>query len=821
VSNKLQWRFAGLSGAFQIRTGELHLILSLDDGIDRTSSSVPGEDGFHVIEEESGKLSIKTSGNVKIVLGNSRLGSTKLLAGRTVEFEFDGEIGEFDYPTSTKAKDPNIGKEIGGYKLLGVLGSGAVGVVYRALQAKLDRPVALKVLNSKAAKDPLMVTSFKREAVSAGRLSHPNLVQIYDVGADNGLHFYSMEIVAGGTLEDYLDEHGPMPWREAIAAVQQCAQALAFAKENGLVHRDVKPENIMMADSGHIKLADLGLASTRGMIDQEAAGGTPHFMAPECAKGEEFDHRADLYSLGCTMFRLLTGKTVYSGDNVREILRQHIEAEAPSLSEHDVQVPVAVESLLSWLLSKNLDERADSAQEVVDECEEILNQKRGNKVVVGVVLSLLVGVVYLATKPEPAEIVDPKVVEVMVSDPEAEAREAELQRKLAEAEAKAHALKIENENSAPKPEELSPATVAAFNLESKLQELLASNDVLALIEALARDNPEVDKLDKQRLQLLFLEQCKPFVSQLSEQHNNALGASDWQAAELLERQLMNWAEACPAIMLKQEWSNLHGVLLSAKLAAQNSASVALLNNTRSAMIRDIKGELGVALSQFNFAQANNDLRSIIENCPEPRLVDLLSSSAVLLQTASEGVTQVKSKIANGDLQITHPATQKRAKVLAWTEFGIELEQQQNGGKVKSVLAWQELSSPLVLKEFLLQVEVSTEAADAWYIAVGSLQLGNSLGALDARGLNGPQFQSLIKQAELWAWELPSQGVEISESLRGEQRAMEKLAAFLRELNQGNPFEAVRWLEALGEEFSLLAAFASNGSSDFGVSAISK
>jgi serine/threonine protein kinase len=411
LSLKIHWQIEDEQGVVPLRGGQAWVV-HVDGLLDRLGRPPgEGEDGFTAGESDD-RLALEATGDLSFVVGGKRGRKVLLPSGGQVEFEIAETVGTLRVSGETSAADPMVGREIGGFRLLGRLGSGAVGAVYRALQTSLDREVALKVLHPEASKDPVKVASFRGEAVAAGRLSHPNLVQVFDVADEGELHFFAMELVPGGTLEDKLRESGPLPWREAVLALRDTAQALSFAEAHELVHRDVKPENLMVTASGHVKLADLGLAATRGMIDQEAAGGTPHFMAPESIRPENVDHRSDLYSLGCTLFRLLTADTVFHGDSVRDILRAHREEAPPSLREAEVAAPRELEELLASLLAKDPDARPASALAVVEACERILahrKQRRGAGIALVVLLAAAGAWAVLGPKDEAVEPPTPAV----------------------------------------------------------------------------------------------------------------------------------------------------------------------------------------------------------------------------------------------------------------------------------------------------------------------------------------------------------------------------------------------------------------------------
>ncbi|MBT3340681.1 MAG: protein kinase [Planctomycetes bacterium] len=271
-------------------------------------------------------------------------------------------------------REPLVGTDVGGYIPKDVLGMGSFGVVYRALQQSLDREVALKVLSQELAQDKDAIASFLQEARFAAALAHPNLVQVYDCGHQGDNVYYSMELIRGGSLEDVLREKGALPWKEALSAILDCLQALDYAEGKGLVHRDVKPANLMIDARGEVKLADLGMAATREIAAKEH-GGTPHFMAPECStKGGVMDSRSDLYSLGCTFFRLVTGRHVFEEIGVPSVLRAHRQDAPPTFSDVGLDTPLAVEAFLQKALQKTPSLRFSSASEMTRAALELEKQ---------------------------------------------------------------------------------------------------------------------------------------------------------------------------------------------------------------------------------------------------------------------------------------------------------------------------------------------------------------------------------------------------------------------------------------------------------------
>ncbi|MFO1030371.1 MAG: FHA domain-containing serine/threonine-protein kinase [Planctomycetota bacterium] len=274
-----------------------------------------------------------------------------------------------------EAPDPLLGQTLGGYRLCSLLGSGGAATVYLAEQVQLAREVALKVLRQpEHGASPEALQGFLREARAAAKLADPRLVQVFDFGEDRGRHFLSMELVRGGSLARRLRAKGPMPWREVLPVLRDVLGALQIAHRAGLVHRDVKPANVLLLPDGHAKLADLGLVRSIGGAGDRA--GTAAFMAPEQLGTDPVDDRADLYALGCTAYAALRGKPPFLGTK-KEILRQKRQDD-PAPFPKDLQVPPALERLIrERLLARDRDERPTDAAEVLDELDRIERLPRG------------------------------------------------------------------------------------------------------------------------------------------------------------------------------------------------------------------------------------------------------------------------------------------------------------------------------------------------------------------------------------------------------------------------------------------------------------
>jgi hypothetical protein len=281
------------------------------------------------------------------------------------------KTGEHAPAPAAEEKDPLIGTTLGAYRITGRLGRGGMGMVYQARQISLARDVALKVLPPGRAADKDFITRFVREARSAAKLNHPNIVQIYDVGKVDDVYFFSMELVRGGTLRALLQQEGPLTPERAVRYAIQAARGLEYAHGKGIIHRDIKPDNLMIGDDGSVKVADLGLAKgpregDASMTSSGIAMGTPHYMAPEQATdAKHADRRSDIYSLGCTLYHLVTGRVPHHGTSAFEIVVKHVNE--PLVPAHAVNpnVPEALSAVIGRMTAKNAAERFGSMSEVI------------------------------------------------------------------------------------------------------------------------------------------------------------------------------------------------------------------------------------------------------------------------------------------------------------------------------------------------------------------------------------------------------------------------------------------------------------------------
>jgi len=273
----------------------------------------------------------------------------------------------------------NAGKKmVGGFEILEKIGQGAMGAVFKARQVSVDRIVALKVLPPKFAKDEAFVTRFLREARSAAKLSHPNIVEAIDAGQAAGYYYFAMEFVDGRTLSDIVKAEGTLPERRALEIVRDVARALDCAHEAGLIHRDVKPDNVLVTAGGVAKLADLGLAREveRGNSTLTKVGtalGTPDFISPEQVRGDaDIDGRTDIYSLGATLYHLLVGSPPYTGSTVTETMSKHLTKPVPDARRANPQVSVAAAGIIRTAMAKDRDRRYPDAKRFLRAVERLL-----------------------------------------------------------------------------------------------------------------------------------------------------------------------------------------------------------------------------------------------------------------------------------------------------------------------------------------------------------------------------------------------------------------------------------------------------------------
>lgn len=257
-----------------------------------------------------------------------------------------------------------IGNSLGKYEIVEEIGRGGMATVYKAWDAGEKRHVAVKVLHAQLTGDEQFVKRFLREAAAASGLTHPNIVTVYNVRQDDGLHYLVMEYLDGQPLSQMIQERGALPLLEAANIVRQIASALDHAHAKGFIHRDVKPSNIIVDERGHATLTDFGIVRAAGVTRLTTTGaalGTPEYMSPEQCLGKKVDGKSDIYSLGVVLYEMLAGETPFTADNTPAILYMHVHEPVPSLDKMSPALAQGVEDVLSKALAKHPDQRYHTA----------------------------------------------------------------------------------------------------------------------------------------------------------------------------------------------------------------------------------------------------------------------------------------------------------------------------------------------------------------------------------------------------------------------------------------------------------------------------
>ncbi len=263
---------------------------------------------------------------------------------------------------------------VGRYELIEKIGEGGMAVVYKSRDRLLNRLVAIKILRPEFTKDAQFVDSFRRESQAAAGLQHPNIISVYDVGREGNIHFIVMELVDGKPLSDIIKEQAPMDYRRAIEITKQVASALSLAHKHNIIHRDIKPHNIMITQDGTAKLGDFGIAkavSDSTMTETSKIIGSVHYFSPEQARGAYVDERSDLYSLGIVLYEMLTGQVPFDGDNPVQVALMHINDEITPPSQLVGGIPPALEKLVMKATDKFQSNRFRSADEMLEELNNV------------------------------------------------------------------------------------------------------------------------------------------------------------------------------------------------------------------------------------------------------------------------------------------------------------------------------------------------------------------------------------------------------------------------------------------------------------------
>lgn len=261
-----------------------------------------------------------------------------------------------------------IGQLIGQYRITQKLGEGGMGTVYKAVDTMIDREVAIKMLRPEIARKPDLLRRFRAEATTVAKLNHAGIATLYNFTQHHDDYFMVMEYVPGKTLEEMERERGALPWQTAVPLFEKILDAIQPAHDFGILHRDIKPANVMLTTWGAVKVMDFGIARMLGSARMTREGsmvGTIEYIPPERVQGKESDARGDIYSLGIVLFELLCGRLPFQSDSEYEIMRCHVQAPLPSLSDLGIDVPVGIENAVRKAAAKSADERFGSCDEFI------------------------------------------------------------------------------------------------------------------------------------------------------------------------------------------------------------------------------------------------------------------------------------------------------------------------------------------------------------------------------------------------------------------------------------------------------------------------
>jgi eukaryotic-like serine/threonine-protein kinase len=276
-----------------------------------------------------------------------------------------------------------IGKRISGrYKIINLIGGGGMANVYLARDMILERDVAIKILRLDFSNDEEFIRRFRREAQSATSLAHPNIVNIYDVGEEEDIYYIVMEYVEGMTLKQYIQHHSPLKVQKALDIMKQLTSAIAHAHQNHIIHRDIKPQNILVDKNENVKITDFGIAtalSATTITHTNSVLGSVHYLSPEQARGQMTTKKSDIYSLGIVMFELLTGRLPFSGESAVSIALKHLQSETPSPRQWNPDIPQSVENIILKATAKDPHYRYDSVEEMEEDLHTSLDPNRINE----------------------------------------------------------------------------------------------------------------------------------------------------------------------------------------------------------------------------------------------------------------------------------------------------------------------------------------------------------------------------------------------------------------------------------------------------------
>ena len=265
----------------------------------------------------------------------------------------------------------------GRYKIVKSLGEGGMADVYLAIDTIINREVAIKILRGELGNDPVTLLRFQREANAASKLNHPNVVQVYDVGTSEDRHFIVMEYIRGKTLKQLIQLRGALHKEEAVSIMKQLLSAVAEAHRHNIIHRDIKPQNVLVKDDGTVKITDFGIALAHNAVQltqSDSVLGSAHYLAPETTRGEAATNQCDIYSLGIVFYELLCGSVPFTGDNPVQIAMKHLSEEIPSIREFNPSLPQSIENIIIKATAKNKAYRYQSVEEMLHDVETCLDE---------------------------------------------------------------------------------------------------------------------------------------------------------------------------------------------------------------------------------------------------------------------------------------------------------------------------------------------------------------------------------------------------------------------------------------------------------------
>ncbi|MEQ1632980.1 MAG: FHA domain-containing serine/threonine-protein kinase [Planctomycetota bacterium] len=783
-------------------------------------------------------------------VNGSEIEAAPLQEGDTIE------LGTARLVYGSRKRAASKGPQIKGFQVLRELGRGGMGMVYLAEQTSLNRQVALKVLDDKRTSDPGFVANFVAEARAAAKLSHPNVVHVFDVDQDAGTYYYAMELMHHGSLEDWLKKNGKMPVERALQVIADAASGLAYAESLRIVHRDIKPDNLMLDQHGTVKIADLGLAFTDENQEEQAAG-TPHFMAPEQVLRKALDHRTDLYALGCTFYRLVTGKTPFKGQAVKDILRAQVKDEAEPAHKVDPSVPQEVSVIIQKLMQKEPGDRFQSATELLDEVTTLLSPPAKKGLWIGLAAAAVLlasGAIYWAvTKPkdvikETEYIDNPEAARLagVNKQLEAAAREAEATIALLRArldagagEALASALDAvaaahKGTAAAAQASELAAATrreLAAFAakteravaeaenalaaLQKDVDVAVAKNDLPAALVLLEGKKPaqQADattfEAGLQRLRSRVVEAAATHVAALRAEIERARGEKQAEA-------LRTAARALAAISADTGWNQ---ELLPARTMLASVASAAVTEadqleqdvtkaqwRTFAELLHQEKGMLDdVARGNFTEAAAAIEAHAVMcKDLPMGQRSQRLQSSLV---HAAAFAGAIDRALPQGEVQLHLDGQETNLVVTAWHrgEGQIVLSDTSKKPPKETVLPTKDLSLEL-WESLCLQVDEPADKAGsracmlAW-IAIERHQhaaktyLQNVKLQQDDSGTGADGYPLGVTAFDVLLQQLPD-GAAWAAGVREEVIASRALAAGLRALSERRNLAAANYLDRL-------------------------